>query len=46
MDVIFTDESKFNNFKSDGRVLVWHKANAELQKQNLQATVKHGKIVT
>ncbi|KAL7723160.1 hypothetical protein ACLKA6_019931, partial [Drosophila palustris] len=40
--VIFADESKFNIFGSDGNAYVWRKANTELQKQNLKATVKHG----
>lgn len=41
-DVLFSDESKFNLFGSDGRVTVWRKPNQELQKQNLRPTVKHG----
>lgn len=40
--VIFSDESKFNIFGSDGRVNVWRKPNTELQKEHLRATVKHG----
>ena len=40
--VIFTDESKFNIFGSDGRVKVWRKPNEELKKRNLNASVKHG----
>lgn len=40
--VIFSDESKFNLFGSDGRQIVWRKKNTELQPKNLQATVKHG----
>ena len=41
-DVIFLDESKFNLFESDGRVLVGRKPNTELRPQNLKPTVKHG----
>jgi hypothetical protein len=41
-NIIFSDESKFNIFGSDGRKFVWKKCNAELDKQNLQPTVKHG----
>ncbi|CAH2092269.1 unnamed protein product [Euphydryas editha] len=41
-DVIFADESKYNVFGSDGRVIVWRKPNEELQPQNLRPTVKHG----
>lgn len=40
--VLFTDESKFNIFRSDGQAYVWRKANEELQECNLRATVKHG----
>jgi len=40
--VIFSDESKFNIFGSDGMSYVWRKANTELNKENLKATVKHG----
>lgn len=41
-DVLFADESKFNIFSSDGRVMVWRKKNQELHPSNLKATVKHG----
>jgi transposase len=41
-DVIFTDESKFNIFGSDGRQKVWRLPNTELEKKNLKVTVKHG----
>lgn len=41
-NVIFVDESKFNIFGSDGRVMVWRKPNEELNKENLRPTVKHG----
>jgi len=40
--VIFTDESKFNLFGSDGRVMVWRKPNSELDIKNTTPTVKHG----
>lgn len=40
--VIFSDESKFNIFRNDGRELVWRKPNTALQKQNLLPTIKHG----
>lgn len=40
--VIFTDESKFNIFRSDGRVFVWRTKNTELERKNLLPTVKHG----
>lgn len=41
-DVIFADESKYNLFGSDGRVMVWRKANEELKSRNTNPTVKHG----
>ena len=40
--LLFTNESKFNLFNSDGRIMVWRKPNTELQPQNIQRTVKHG----
>lgn len=40
--VIFTDESKFNIFGSDGRRFVWRRPNTELELKNLTPTVKHG----
>jgi transposase len=40
--VIFSDESKYNIFGSDGRRMVWRKKNTEMQPQNLVPTVKHG----
>lgn len=40
--VIFTDESKFNIFGSDGRRFVWRKENTALQLKHIKATVKHG----
>lgn len=41
-NVLFTDESKFNIFGSDGRVNVWRKPGQELNLKNLRPTVKHG----
>lgn len=41
-NVLFSDESKFNLFRSDGRILVWRKPNTELEEKNLVSTVKHG----
>ena len=41
-NVIFTDESKFNIFGSDGRVNVWRKLNQEMDPKHLCPTVKHG----
>lgn len=43
--VIYADESKFNLFKSDGKVCVWRKPNTELQEKNLRPTVKHSDSV-
>ncbi|CAK9832042.1 Transposable element Tc1 transposase [Anthophora retusa] len=40
--VIFSNESKFNLFGSDGRQKVWRKPNTELELKNLRSTVKHG----
>lgn len=41
-NVIFTDESKYNVFCSDGKVRVWRKPNTEFEKRNTKPTVKHG----
>jgi len=41
-NVIFSDESKYNIFGSDGKKFVWRRPNTELEKQNIQPTVKHG----
>lgn len=41
-NVIFTDESKYNLFGSDGRVNVWRKPNQEMNPKHLRPTVKHG----
>ncbi|GFS80261.1 transposable element Tcb1 transposase [Trichonephila clavipes] len=40
--VIFSNETKFNIFGSDGRQYVWRKPNTELEKQHLTPTMKHG----
>ena len=40
-DVIFTDESKFNLFGSDGKQKVWRKKNTALHQKNLTKTIKH-----
>jgi len=40
--VLFSDESKFNIFGSDGRVMVWRKPNKQMDCKNLCPTVKHG----
>jgi hypothetical protein len=40
--IIFSDESKFNLFYSDGRVKVWREPGSCLQPGCFQPTVKHG----
>ncbi|GFU44533.1 transposable element Tc1 transposase [Trichonephila clavipes] len=40
--VVFTDESKFKVFGSDGRGKVWRKKNTAMSPENLTPTVKHG----
>lgn len=40
--VIFTDESKYNIFGSDGRLKVWRREGEELNPKNTIKTVKHG----
>ncbi|GBN48640.1 hypothetical protein AVEN_247046-1, partial [Araneus ventricosus] len=40
--VLFADESKFNTFGSDGRIMVWRRKNEELNPKNLVGTVKYG----
>lgn len=40
--VIFSDECKFSVFGSDGRQMVWRKANEQMKTKNLCPTVKHG----
>lgn len=41
-NVLFTDESKFNLFGSDGRPYVWRRPNEALLAKNMKPTVKHG----
>ena len=41
-NIIFSDESKFNLFGSDGQRFVWRKPNTELQAKHVHSTVKHG----
>lgn len=41
-NVLFTDESKYNIFGSDGRVNVWRKPNQEMDPKHLRPTVKYG----
>ncbi|GFX36647.1 transposable element Tc1 transposase [Trichonephila clavipes] len=41
-EVIFSDESKFNIFGSDGRHMVWHKPNTSYHPKHTIPTVKHG----
>ena len=38
--VMFADESKFNIFGSDSRILVWRKPREEFHQQNFVPTVK------
>ncbi len=40
-NVIFTDESKYNAFSSDGKVRVWRKPNTKFERKNIKSTVKH-----
>lgn len=40
--IIFSDESKFNLFYSDGKVSVWREPGKGLELKNLLPTVKHG----
>lgn len=40
--VIWSDESKFELFKSKGKVIVWRKNGTALKPKNLTPTVKHG----
>ncbi|GFV45874.1 transposable element Tcb1 transposase [Trichonephila clavipes] len=42
--VIFSDESKFNIFGSDGGRTVWRKPNTALDPKNLRPTVQHGGV--
>jgi len=40
--VIWSDESKFNRFQSDGKQYYWHRPGDKLQKHHVKQTVKHG----
>ncbi len=40
--IIFSDESKFNLFYSDGRQMVWRTPDSGLENKNLNKTIKHG----
>lgn len=40
--ILFTDESKFNVFQSDGKVNVWRRKGERLNPKNIKGTVKHG----
>lgn len=40
--VLFTDESKFNLFGSDGRRFVWRRKGEEYLPKNTKKSVKHG----
>ncbi|GBN19544.1 Transposable element Tc1 transposase [Araneus ventricosus] len=41
-NVLFVDESKFNIFGSNGRIMVWRRKNEELNPKNLVGTIKYG----
>ncbi|GBM41057.1 hypothetical protein AVEN_274281-1 [Araneus ventricosus] len=41
-NVLFADESKFNIFGSDRRIMVWRRKNEELNRKNLVGTFKYG----
>ncbi|GBO01522.1 hypothetical protein AVEN_84625-1, partial [Araneus ventricosus] len=41
-NALFADESKFNIFGSDRRIMVWRRKNEELNPKNLVGTVKYG----
>ena len=43
--VLFADESKFDIFGSDGRIIVLRRNNEELHSKNLVRRVKHGVLV-
>lgn len=41
--VLFSDESEFNIFDSDGRIMVWRKLNnKQMNCKNLYPRIKHG----
>lgn len=39
---LFTDECRFNLFRSDGRVLVWRQRNERFREENMEARVAYG----
>lgn len=39
--IIFSDESKFNIFNSNGWNYVWKRSNTELDIQNIRSIIKH-----
>ena len=41
-NVIWSDEGKFNLFRSNSMVLVWRKAGEKLKYECIVPTVKHG----
>ncbi|GBM62360.1 Transposable element Tcb1 transposase [Araneus ventricosus] len=41
-NILFANESKYNIFGSDGRIMVWRRKNEELNRKNLVGTVKYG----
>ncbi|GFT53836.1 transposable element Tcb2 transposase [Trichonephila clavipes] len=41
-NITFADESKFNLFGYDGKIIVYRKHNAELEERNMVSTVKYG----
>ena len=42
--VIWSDESKFNVFGSDGRQYCWRRPGDQLRDHHIQPTVKHGEV--
>ena len=40
--IIFSDESKFNLFYSDGKVSVWREPKTGLNHEHITPTVKYG----
>lgn len=42
MQILFTDESKFNLHGSDGQIYVQRKPNTKFDPHNTRATINHG----
>lgn len=42
--IIFSNQSKFNIFNSDGRNYVWRRSNTELDIQNVRSIIKHNSV--